>query len=129
MNKINPFIFPGIADEVRKSYLHEFKTWNGLTLEIILETSSFVCGVDKDLIASKSRKHEVVRARTIFMIASRALIRTGVVQVGNFINRNHSTVSASYKRHTNWMCTYDEYAHLYNKTIKNCAKHIITYDC
>ena len=55
-------------------------------------------------------------------------IGNGVVDIGSFIGRDHSSVSTAKLRHNNWMSTYDEYAYLYNKTFKNCAKHIIIYD-
>jgi len=128
MNDISPFIFPGIADEVKEDYLLKSKTWNGLTLDIILEATSFACRVRKETIMSSSRKHEVVRARTIFMMIAKALMGARVVDIGSFIRRDHSSVSAAQLRHNNWMSTYDEYAYLYNKTFKDCAKHIISYD-
>lgn len=128
MSEISPLVFPGIADEVKEDYLLKYKAWNGLTLDIILEATSFACGVRKNTIISSSRKHEAVRARTVFMMIARVLIGARVVDIGSFVRRDHSSVSAAQLRHNNWMSTYNEYAYLYNKTFKDCAKHIISYD-
>lgn len=129
MSEISPLVFPGITEKVKETYLLKIKTWNGLTLDNILEASSSVCEVEKDVIISNSRKHEAVRARTIFMIIARTLMKATTVDVGDFVRRDHSSVCAAQLRHNNWMSEkfrYSEYAYLYNKTFENCCKHVIS---
>ena len=128
MSEISPLVFPGITEKIREAYLLKVKTWNGLTLDIILEASSSVCDVKKAVIISSSRKHEAVRARTVFMIIARTLMKVRTVDVGDFVGRDHSSVCAAQLRHNNWMSEkfrYNEYAYLYNKTFENCCKYVI----
>ena len=128
MSEISPLVFPGITEKIKEAYLLKVKTWNGLTLDIILEASSSVCDVKKAVIISSSRKHEAVRARTVFMIIARTLMKVRTVDVGDFVGRDHSSVCAAQLRHNNWMSEkfrYNEYAYLYNKTFENCCKYVI----
>lgn len=69
-----------------------------ITSQKIQETVSNFFGVKKDLIHSASRKREIVQARQVAMYLMKEYTSLSLTQIGIQVgNRNHATVSHSYK--------------------------------
>lgn len=61
-------------------------------LQTILEVISKYYGVSENSIKSKSRKVKSVKARHAYFYIAYKTSRKGLVEIGELVNRNHSTV-------------------------------------
>jgi len=78
-----------------------------------------VANVDKEQVKSRSRKHEIVIVRQIFCYLARELTKDTDKEIGNVIERDHSSVVYSCKMVKNAFETrYCQMTQLYDK-LKN----------
>ena len=76
----------------------EAKKKDGVTLDAVMYACSIVTGVGVDIIKSKSRLSEAVQARQYFYYISNNLLNYRMVNIGRYVDRDHSTISTGIQK-------------------------------
>ena len=84
------------------------------TVKKLYEVIYNVFGVDKVCLKSKSRRRKYVEARTVFSVIARRRLLMGTVQIGDLINKDHSSITHYTKQHENLYDFDKQYKDLYD---------------
>lgn len=75
-----------------------------------------VTGINRDILCSPARQRPIVEARYIFAYIVRKKTNLSLLEIGNILNKNHSSI-IFYNRQMDWFIKSDQnIINLYNKT-------------
>ena len=78
-----------------------------------------VFGVTKEQMLSRSRKREFVESKTMFAVIARTKLLLSTVEIGDLINRDHSSIIHYTKVHTDLYKVDKTYKRMYNLIINS----------
>ena len=84
------------------------------TIKKLYEVIYNVFGVDKHHLKSRSRRRKYVEARVVFAVIARRRLLMGTVQIGELLNKDHSSISHYTKQHADLYEVDKHYRDLYD---------------
>jgi chromosomal replication initiation ATPase DnaA len=107
--KTAPHIYAGLS----------FAKVEELSTEEILKKVSEVFDVKPEDITGKSRRHEYVMARRAFCAFLSRSTHITRQKLGKYIDRDHSSVVHTLKKHNEWMQYYPQYSEKYGRLLSS----------
>lgn len=108
-NKTAPHIYAGLS----------FAKVEDLTIEEVLKKVAEVFEVEPEDITGISRRHKYVMARRAFCAFLSRSTHVTRQKLGEYINRDHSSVVHTLKKHNEWMVYYPQYSEKYGKLLSS----------
>ena len=96
---MNYYVYPGLRIKPKISQLDKLKV-------ILLEACSFT-GIEPFQVLGRSRKGQTAYTRHLFCVMARRFTTYGTNRIGDYINRDHSTVINSTQTISN-LCDTEE---------------------
>ena len=92
--------------------------------EIVLDKVCIAMNLTSDEVLKKSREPKLVNARIIYSVLCRSFTKSTVIEIGNLIKRNHSSVSHYFKVFRNYIDTDKYFKEYHDLSRRLVIQHI-----
>lgn len=117
MIKINAYVYPGIkACDLPEEFLNK-RDFAPVTRELILDAIKDVLGMSHEQLASPIRTRQYATGRSFYCYFVRKYLGWSLTEIGQDINRDHTTVIYNLDKHENY-CTTEELFSSFNESLE-----------